>query len=68
MQLPCSGKLPRLEEFLPQRRRSQKSFYPQVPFVTSFFDFFDFVVNFLFKAYCFWGVLMLKKVHDVALG
>jgi hypothetical protein len=48
MQLPCSGKPPSLEEFLPQGRRSQKSFYPRVPSLTSFFDFFDFAVHFFF--------------------
>jgi hypothetical protein len=68
-----SGKLPRLEEFLPQSRRSQKSFYLHVPLVTSFFDLFDFAVNFFFKVCCFkhsalGGIVTLKKVHDVALG
>jgi hypothetical protein len=47
------GKLPSLEEFLPQRRRSQKSFCPHLPFVTSFFDLFDFAVNLFFKTCCF---------------
>jgi hypothetical protein len=32
------------------------------------FDFFDFAVNFLFKAYCFRGIVTLKKVHGAALG
>ncbi|MDR0654921.1 MAG: hypothetical protein LBG22_01280 [Treponema sp.] len=53
-----------LKNFLAPRRRS---FTPKIPLLPSFFDFFDLVVNFLFKYSGFKGILALKKVNADAL-